>query len=61
MTAMAIEIPLRMVDELALGRHASTEELAALDEHGFVVVPALLSGDEVERLRSLCGGPLRDG
>jgi ectoine hydroxylase-related dioxygenase (phytanoyl-CoA dioxygenase family) len=52
MRAVDSEITLSRVDELAMGRHASNEELTALDERGFVVVPALLSEDEVDRLRA---------
>lgn len=52
MRAVDNEITLSGVNELALGRHASTEELTALDERGYVVVPALLSEDDVERLRT---------
>ena len=51
MRAVDNAITFSRVDELALGRHASMEELTALDERGFVFVPALLSDNEIERLR----------
>jgi ectoine hydroxylase-related dioxygenase (phytanoyl-CoA dioxygenase family) len=47
---VGIEICLERVEEIGLGRRATTDELAALDEHGFVVVPTLLSDAEVELL-----------
>ena len=47
---VGIEIRVDRVAEIALGRRATTGELAALDEHGFVVVPALLSRAEVDVL-----------
>ncbi len=49
---MGIEISLDGADELAVGRRATTGELAALDEHGFVVIPALLADAEVEPLQA---------
>jgi hypothetical protein len=52
MVAVGIEISLDVTDEFALGRRASTGELAALDEHGFVVIPALLTEAEVEPLQA---------
>jgi ectoine hydroxylase-related dioxygenase (phytanoyl-CoA dioxygenase family) len=40
------------IDELAVGtRGAHDDELAALDEQGYVVVPGLLSDDVLDRLR----------
>jgi hypothetical protein len=47
---VGIEIRLERVEEIGLGRRATTDELAALDEHGFVVVHTLLSDGEVELL-----------
>jgi hypothetical protein len=38
------------VEEIGLGRRATTEELATLDEEGFVVLPALLTDAEVDLL-----------
>ncbi|HEY2331153.1 MAG TPA: phytanoyl-CoA dioxygenase family protein [Acidimicrobiales bacterium] len=49
---MGIEVQLDRDAEFAFGRGATTDELAALDEHGFVVVPGLLPITEVERLIS---------
>jgi ectoine hydroxylase-related dioxygenase (phytanoyl-CoA dioxygenase family) len=47
---VGIEIRRERIGEIGLGRAAAADELAALDEHGFVVVPALLSDAEVESL-----------
>ena len=38
------------VEEIGRGRRAAAEELAALDEEGFVVLPALLARAEVDSL-----------
>jgi hypothetical protein len=46
-----MEIRLDGVEEIALGRGATADELAALDDVGFVLVPALLSDTQVELLR----------
>jgi ectoine hydroxylase-related dioxygenase (phytanoyl-CoA dioxygenase family) len=47
---MGLDIAVDGLDRFATGRSATPEELAALDEHGFVIVPALLSGTEVSVL-----------
>jgi ectoine hydroxylase-related dioxygenase (phytanoyl-CoA dioxygenase family) len=47
---MGIEIRRERIGEIGLGRPATANELAALHEHGFVVVPALLSDAEVDSL-----------
>jgi hypothetical protein len=38
------------IDEIARGRHVTAEELAALDQEGFVLLPALLSAEDVDLL-----------
>jgi ectoine hydroxylase-related dioxygenase (phytanoyl-CoA dioxygenase family) len=48
---VGIEIRRERIRVIGLGRNASAGELAALDEHGFVIVRALLSEAEVESLR----------
>jgi hypothetical protein len=45
-----MKIRLDRREEIGLGRPATTDELAALDEQGFVVVPSLLPDAEVEML-----------
>lgn len=52
LTAAGIELTPERVEALALGRGTTAGELAALDEHGFVVLPTLLDESEVERLRA---------
>lgn len=49
---MAIEIDVSGIGDVAVGRRASTAELNALDDQGFVVVPALLQAEEVNLLRA---------
>jgi hypothetical protein len=47
---VAIEINVSEFGDVAVGLPASTDELNALDDQGFVVVPALLQEEEVDRL-----------
>jgi len=49
---MGITIRRDRFDEIGLGRRATAEELSALDNDGFVVVPRLLSEEEVEEVRA---------
>jgi hypothetical protein len=49
---VGIEIRLDRCAEIGLGRPAASDELDALDEHGFVVVPALLPDPEIRMLNA---------
>jgi len=49
---VGLKIRLDRTQEIGVGRRATTDELAALDEHGFVIVPALLADEEVDLLRT---------
>jgi hypothetical protein len=49
---VGLEIRLDRAEEIGVGRRATTEELAALDERGFVIVPALLADEDVDLLRA---------
>lgn len=49
---MGLKIRLDRTEEIGVGRRATTDELAELDEHGFVIVPALLADEEVDLLRT---------
>jgi ectoine hydroxylase-related dioxygenase (phytanoyl-CoA dioxygenase family) len=49
---MGLEIRLDLAEVIGVGRCATTDELAALDEHGFVIVPALLADEDVDLLRT---------
>jgi hypothetical protein len=49
---MGIEIRVDRVQEIAVGRRATPDELAALDELGFVVIPALLPETELDLLNT---------
>jgi len=62
---VGIEIRAERINAIATGRRATTDELAALDDHGFVVVPALLPDRQVDALRAeferlVAADPLRD-
>jgi hypothetical protein len=48
---VGLEIRLDRAEEMGVGRRA-TDELAALDERGFVIVPVLVSDEEVDPLRA---------
>ena len=49
---MGLEIRLDRAEVIGVGRCATTDELAALDERGFVIVPALLADEDVDLLRT---------
>jgi hypothetical protein len=50
--AVGLEIRVDRAGEIGVGRRATTNELAALDERGFVIVPALLADEDVDRMRT---------
>lgn len=50
--AVGLEIRVDRTEEIGVGRRATAGELRALDEQGFVVVPALLDGAQVDVLIS---------
>jgi hypothetical protein len=45
---VGLKIRLDRTQEIGVGRRATKDELAALDERGFVIVPALLADEEVD-------------
>lgn len=49
---MTLDIDVSRFDDVAVGRGATIDELSALDDQGFVVVPALLPEEEVGLLRA---------
>jgi hypothetical protein len=49
---VGLEIRLDRAEMIGVGRCATTDELAALDERGFVIVPALLADGDVYLLRT---------
>ncbi len=48
--AVGLEIRVDRVDKIGVGRRATSDELSALDEHGYVVVSSLLTDTDVEAL-----------
>jgi hypothetical protein len=49
---VGLEIRYDRAEELGVGRHATPDELAALDERGFVIVPALLANEDLDLMRT---------
>jgi Phytanoyl-CoA dioxygenase (PhyH) len=49
---MGLEIRVDRLEEIGVGRSATLDEIRTLDEQGFVVIPELLTGAEVEVLIS---------
>jgi hypothetical protein len=49
---MLTEIRVDQLAKMSVGRGASADELKAIDGHGFVMVPSLLSDGDVARLRA---------